>query len=328
MTTVEHAASRGLAPPFLVSVRCLPRSRNEDFTRLTPSRGTPYRGGISFNGFSPFPLTLFGTLDAGTLQPPLLGGPRALLGHGPPKRAQLPRHRDHNLRRVFPPGAALPLALTQADLGLPPHGLDRLGELCQAQVQVPTDLGRVARGPGPCHPSTPGRALPGLRDASLASTLAPGICRRRQAQRMHQVSGVIAAGQGAECSDARDRHRQLHATEGWQRVNDRAEPPSGPLLVACLVQALAPVRVCGDCPDLFWEDDVLGGGGTAALAQPAQVGRAPRGPTSIPASRPPQTGVEAELGGLEIVERIFPRAAQGTPSFVVDRWDLDRREVP
>jgi hypothetical protein len=28
------------------------------------------------------------------------------------------------------------------------------------------------------------------------------------------------------------------------------------------------------------------------------------------------------------VERIFPRAAQVTNSFVLDRWDIDRREVP
>src|SRR5215471_10161936 len=50
MTTVDHADIRGLATTFLVSVRCLPRSRNEDLNLLTPSRVTPYRGCISSNG--------------------------------------------------------------------------------------------------------------------------------------------------------------------------------------------------------------------------------------------------------------------------------------
>src|SRR5215510_2689696 len=134
MTTVDHADIRGLATTLLVSVRCLPRSRNEDFNLLTPSRVTPYRGCISSNGFSHFTLTLFGTLDAGTIQPPLLGGHRDLLGNGPPKRAQLPRNRDHNLMRVFPPCAELLIAFTQSDLGFPTHVLDRLGELFQAQL--------------------------------------------------------------------------------------------------------------------------------------------------------------------------------------------------
>ena len=193
---------------------------------------------------------------------------------------------------------------------------------------MPTDLGWVARGPGPFPQSTTGLGMPGLRDASLASARAPGICRRRQAQRMHEWSGVIEAGQVAACSHGRDRHRQLHATEGLPRVNDRAKPPGGDLLVACLVQALEPVRVCGDRPDLCLGDDVLGGGGTDDLTQPAQVGRAPSGPTRLPAIMPQQKGFEAELGRLEIVERLFPRAAQVTKSFVLDRWDRDRREVP
>jgi len=327
MTTVDHADIRGLATTFLVSVRGLPRSRHEDFTLLTPSRVTPYRGCISSNGLYPCTLALCGTLDAGTLQPPSLGRHGDLLGKGPHKRAQLPGHRNHNLLRLFPPCAALPITFTQSDLGLPTHVLDRLGELCEAELQVPTDLGRGALGPGPFHQSTTGMGIPSLRDASLASALATGIFRRRQAEIMHALSGVLEAGQVPECSDGRDSHRQLHATEGLQRANDRAEPPGGDRLVACLVQALESVSVCGDCSDIFVEDDLLGGSGTNDLAQPAQVGRAPSGPTSIPDIMSQQQGFEAELGRLEIVERICPRTAQVTNSFVVDRWDIDWREV-
>jgi hypothetical protein len=170
--------------------------------------------------------------------------------------------------------------------------------------------------------------IPSLREASLASALATGIFRRRQAQRIHELSGVSEAGQVTECSDGSDSHRTLHATEGWQRVNDRAEPPGGDLLVEFLGEALESVSVFGDRADIFLEDDLLGGGGTDDLAQPAQVGRAPSGPTGIPEIMPQQKGFEAELGRLKIVERLCPRTAQVTNSFVLDRWDIDRREVP
>ena len=70
------------------------------------------------------------------------------------------------------------------------------------------------------------------------------------------------------------------------------------------------------------------GGGTDDLAQPAQVRRAPGGPTGRAESMPQQTGFEATRGRLESMKRLFPRAAQVTHSCVVDRWDRDRREVP
>ena len=230
--------------------------------------------------------------------------------------------------RVFPPCTELPIAFTQADLGLPPHVLDRLGELVEAELQVPTDLGRVAIGPGAFHQSPTGLGMPGLREASLASALATGLFRRRQAQIRHEWSGVIEAGQVAACSDGRDSHRQLHATEGLQRLHDRAEPPSGDLRMECLFQALEPVSVCGDRPDICLADDWLGGGGTDDLAQPAPVRRTPRGSAGIAAIMPQQKGFEAELGRLEIVARLFPRTAQVTNRFVLDRWAIDWREVP
>jgi hypothetical protein len=289
---------------------------------------TPYRGGLSAKGLEHVIWNLLGTLDAGAIQPPSLGGHGDLFGHGPHTRAELPGHRDDDLMRVFPPCAELPRAFTQADLGLPTPVLDRRGELFEAAWQVPTDLGWGAIGPGPFHQSPTGMAMPGLREACLASALATGIFRRRQAPIMHEGSGVIDAGQVAECSDGRDRPGQRPATEGWHRVHDRAAPPGGDLLVEFLFQALEPVRVFGDRPAICLADDVLGGGGTDDLAQPASVRRAPRGPTGIADLLPPQNGVEAELGRLQIVERLFPRAAQVTNRFVLDRWDIDRREVP
>jgi hypothetical protein len=170
--------------------------------------------------------------------------------------------------------------------------------------------------------------MPGLRDASLASALATRIFRRRQAQRIHALSGGLEAGEVAEFRDGRDRHRKLHTTEGLQRVHDRTEPPGGDLLVEFLVQALESVSMFGDRPDVFLEDDLLGGGGTDDLAQPAQGRRVPSGPTGLPDILPQQTGFEADCGRLEIVACVCPRAAPVTHRVVLDRWDIDRRKVP
>lgn len=230
--------------------------------------------------------------------------------------------------RVFPPCAELPRAFTQADLGLPTRVLDRLGELFQAELQVPTHVSRVARGPGPFDQSPTGMGMPSLREASLASALATRICRRRQAQIRHEWSGVIESGEIAECSDGGDRHGTLYATEGLARVHHRAEPPGGDLLVECLVKTLEPVGGLGDRSDICLEDDWLGWGGTDDLAEPAQVRWAPGGPAGIPDIMSAQKGLEAQLGRLQSVARLFTRTAQVTNGFVFDVGDIDRGEIP
>ena len=180
MTTGDHADIRGLAPPSLSpSGACLGRGARL-LNLFTPSRVTPYRGGISATALSPFTWQLCGTLDAGTIPPPSLGGHGDLLGKGPQKRAQLPGHRDHDLLRVFPPCAALPSALTQADLGL--HRTSGIG------------VGRFARRRGRGR-----RTWAGEREAQAPSTSArrAGVCpvcvmppwRRRAPLAYPQASG-------------------------------------------------------------------------------------------------------------------------------------------
>ena len=76
-----------------------------------------------------------------------------------------------------------------------------------------------------------------------------------------------------------------------------------------------------------WKTICWAGVGQTTSAQPAQMRRPPGGPARIADILPQQKGFEAELGRLEIMERIFPRAAQVTNGFVFDRWDIDRGEV-
>jgi hypothetical protein len=296
--------------------------------RFTPSRVTPYRGGTAADGLGHLTWKPVGTLDAGTIPPPSLGDDRHLLGHGPHTRDQLTGHRHYDWIRVFPPCAELPIAFTPADLCLPTHVRERLGELLQAELQVPTHLSRVAIGLGPFAQRPTGMGMPRLGEASLASALATRICRRRQAQRLHEWSGVIASGEVAECSDGGDRHGKRYATEGLERVNHRAEPPGCDRLVECRGKTLEPVGVLGDRSDICLEDDWLCWDGTDDFAEPAPVSRAPGGPTGIADIMPQQKRLQANFGGLESVERICTRAAQVTNGFVVDGWAIDRRELP
>jgi hypothetical protein len=248
---------------------------------FTPSRVTPHRGCPSAEGRGKLPWTPLGTLASGTIRPPSRGDDRDLLGHGPHPRHPRTGHRDHDVMRGFPPGAEWPIACTQADLCPPTRVRDGLGEFVQAELPGPTHVSRVARGPGPFDQRPTGMGLPRLREASLALARAPGICRRRQAQRRQEWSGVLESGEVAECSDGGDRPGHLHATAGLERVNHRAEPPGCDLLGECLVQTLEPVGVLGDRSDIGLANDGLCGGGTDDLAAPAPVRRAPGGPTGL-----------------------------------------------
>jgi hypothetical protein len=78
---------------------------------------------------------------------------------------------------------------------------------------------------------------------------------------------VIDSGEIAKFRAGGDRHCQRHATEGLERVNHRAEPPSGDRLVEFMVKTLEPVDGLAARPDIFLDDEWLGGGGTDDLSQ-------------------------------------------------------------
>src|SRR5882724_4949974 len=110
-------------------------------------------------------------------RPQFLGGYRDLLGHGTHTRDQRTGNRDHNLMGLFAPCAELPIACAQAHLCLPTDVLDRLGEFFQSKLQMPTDLSRVARGPGAFDQGTTGMGLTGLGDAPLTAPLSRRVFR-------------------------------------------------------------------------------------------------------------------------------------------------------
>ena len=147
--------------------------------------------------------------------------------------------------RMCAPGAELPIVCAQAGLGLPPEVLERLGERLQAAVQVSAHWGGVARRPGPCDQGLTGLGMAGRRETSLASALAAGRCRRRQAQVMPEWARVLTAGPVPTCGEERDRPRPRHATEGLERVHAGREPPGVDVCVAVLCPPMAPCGGCG-----------------------------------------------------------------------------------
>src|SRR5262245_53591109 len=129
-TTVDPAASRGLAPPFLASVGGLPRSRHAEVCQpLHAVEGctTPGRrlcrcpDTAACDRLPDCPRS--GSLASAA--PP---------GHGPHTRTQCPRDSDDALGGVCAAGPPLPSAFASASLGLPTASLDGCGAFRQAPL--------------------------------------------------------------------------------------------------------------------------------------------------------------------------------------------------
>ena len=73
---------------------------------------------------------------------------RHLLSNGPHEGTQFPGNGDHDLMGIFAVGHQVAIPLTEPALGFPADRLERGGELCQAQWEVTTDLGRIPVRPG------------------------------------------------------------------------------------------------------------------------------------------------------------------------------------
>jgi len=193
---------------------------------------------------------------------------------------------------------------------------------------MPADLRGVARGPGTFDQRTAGMAVARLGDAALSAPLSCRVCCRREAQGVHQLSGVVETGKVAECGHGGHRDRAWHPAEGLERVDDWGKPPGLHLGVECLCQTSQAFGVFGDRANLFLEHDLLGWSRTAHLAEPAQVGGAPGSPARIADIVPQEQRFEPELGGLEIADGIVTGAAQVPDGFILNPGDVDRGQVP
>jgi hypothetical protein len=193
---------------------------------------------------------------------------------------------------------------------------------------MPADFRGVPRGPGAFDQGTTGMAVARRGDAARSAPLSRRVCCGCEAQGVHELSGMLAPGEVAECGHGGHRARAWHPTQGLERVDDGGEPPGLPLVCALLFQTRQPVGVVGDRAEVFLQDDLLRRGGTDDLAAPSEVGRAPGGPACVTDSVPQETGFQPPLRGLQITDGLFTRPAQVPHGFIRNRWDRDRGEVP
>jgi hypothetical protein len=97
------------------------------------------------------------------------------LSNGPHEGTQFASDGHHDLLRVFPPGAQVPIPFAEPHLGLPTDILEAFGSLFQPELEMATHLRRVARGPGAFDQGTSGLGMARLGDPSLTPALAPGV---------------------------------------------------------------------------------------------------------------------------------------------------------
>jgi hypothetical protein len=100
---------------------------------------------------------------------------RHLFGNRPHKRRSFPGNGHDDEVRVFAACEPLSVACAQPDLGFPAAVLDDLGWVFQSQLQVPTDVGGIAIGPGAFNEGATGMRMTGCGDGALTASLPTGM---------------------------------------------------------------------------------------------------------------------------------------------------------
>jgi hypothetical protein len=228
---------------------------------------------------------------------------------------------------MLPPGHEAAVSFAKPELSLPADILDGFGWGFQSQLEMATDLSWIAVRPGAFHQRPAGMGVPGFGDGTLSASRTRGIFRGDQAQEFHQFSRMVKAREVTERSDCRDGHDTLHATQGLEGRDHRAEAPGLDLLVEFLFQALETFGVFVDRSDICLKDDLLSRCVTDHFTQPPQVSWALSSPARRAAIVSEQKGFEPELGRFEIAEGIFASPAAVADGFVFQRGDIEAGEV-
>jgi hypothetical protein len=113
-----------------------------------------------------------------------------------------------------------------------------------------------------------GMGIPRRRDAALTVPLSGCVCRRDEAQGVHQLSGGLKPGEVPAFGHQGHSPRALDATAGLEGVDRGGEPPGVHLICELLFQTLEPCGVFGDRSDVLLEDQLRGRvGQTASRSQ-------------------------------------------------------------
>jgi hypothetical protein len=319
--TVDHADIRGLVTTLLVSVGYLPRSRDEHlFQAPNVFEGCTNTGAASHR-MARASVLFTGVGVTG------LGGKWCLFGDGPDKGGQFAGDGDGDLVLVFALVHQGAVAFAESDLRLPADVLKGLAEFFEAQLQMPADLGRIAVGPGALDQDLAGVGVAGFGDAALTALPAAGVLGGGEAEIAHELSWIIETGQVAEFGDERDGGEELYASEGLDGLDHGEQAPVAGVVLEFGLQALHPLVLFGNATQILLEDDLLRGGVADDFAEPAQMGGSPVGLALVADILAQQKGLQAELGGLEILEGVFAGAGEIADRLVGEIRDVDGGEV-
>jgi hypothetical protein len=111
-----------------------------------------------------------------------LGGPGDRWGTGPHEGDQVACDGHHDQGGVLTASGQFSVAWAPPHVGVPTDRLDGLGPLFQTPLEMTTDLGRGAGGPGAFDQRPTGMAIARFGAAALLPPRTPGICRRDQRQ--------------------------------------------------------------------------------------------------------------------------------------------------
>jgi hypothetical protein len=221
--TVDPADIRGFVTTLLVSVGRLPRSRHEDACwSLHAVEGCTEPGlrtlPMHVENFSVENLFRSRCHHLGQWA---LRCHHHLLGDRPHEADELTGDGHDDLVGMFPACYQASVAFAQPHLRLPTDFLDGFGLCFQPELEMPTDFGGIAIGPGPFDQGSAGMGVTRFGDRTLPASLGTGILRGDQPQEFHELSGIIEACQVAEFRHRGDRDGELDPTQGLEGLDHR-----------------------------------------------------------------------------------------------------------
>jgi hypothetical protein len=146
--------------------------------------------------------------------PPLHG-----VGNRPHKAEQFTGNCCDNFLLAFAFGPQSPEATAEPGLGLPGDRTDGRRQVLLPQANNPPDPRRQAVLPGGLHQRPTGMGVAGLGHAAPPGGGATRRFARSQADKGHEWSGVVKAGEITQFGDHGGRHDELHAAQGLQGLD-------------------------------------------------------------------------------------------------------------
>jgi hypothetical protein len=211
-------------------------------------------------------------------------------------------------------------------LGLPADVLNGFRQGVDPRLEVLRHLGRVAVRPRAFDQRAAGAPVAGFCNASLPTCRATGVLGGNQPDEGGELARRVEPREGAELGDDRDRHEELHPTQGLQRPDHRIKSPGRHTLEQLGLEAGQPIDLFIDRAHGLLKHDLLRRRRADHFREVATMRVVPIGPPHIVPAQSEQEGFQPELGVLERNAGGVPGSTQIADRFVIDRRHVDARE--